>query len=404
VRVEESGAEMAAETGTQGEYEDFYARLLHLWSQFENALQDIKPFKSDETRVIDVMATMRCLISSEKVRRMEEDAILSLLASVYKLREILCPVDLEKLYRLLTPNHAAGEAMKDKDVWLLLGSTGAGKTTTIQFLAGTTFEEVEVDGSFHFKAASFPDPKLKDFHTSSGAASVTKTVQCFELQVDGKSIVLCDVPGFGDTKGTEDIANAFGVIQAIQCAKSVRPILVLSADGGGGRFSALKEVLGTIALLMGGEAHPDTLKTFGYLFTKYEEKYKTLLHKQFAAVKRDAKENVSSYLSVLDDMVTKTNPEAHIVLPLEGDPNVLLQSLLSEYQGPTLDPKHSFSPFVSEPALVKLQLQLQYTKTNLESALSKKHFNVSKELLEQLSLLAGVLPEAGGIFRACKEQ
>ena len=55
-------------------------------------------------------------------------------------------VDFPKLVKLMQNSQHAGDCIEGRDVILLCGETGAGKTTTLQFLVGTSFEEMEVDG------------------------------------------------------------------------------------------------------------------------------------------------------------------------------------------------------------------------------------------------------------------
>jgi hypothetical protein len=52
---------------------------------------------------------------------------------------------------------------------------------------------------------------------------------------------LCDTPGFFDTAGAAvDIANGIGMINAIKRAKSVKPIIVVSAKMVGEKFEGIK--------------------------------------------------------------------------------------------------------------------------------------------------------------------
>ena len=73
--------------------------------------------------------------------------------------------------------------------------------------------------------------------------SVTRTMQSIPITTtDGKGVILCYSPGFNDTDGVEiDIADAFGMIQSIHCAKKVKFVLILSKNGIGDRFYAISK-------------------------------------------------------------------------------------------------------------------------------------------------------------------
>ncbi len=52
---------------------------------------------------------------------------------------------------------------------------------------------------------------------------------------------LCDTPGFFDTSGAVvDIANGVGMINAVKVAKTVKPIVVISASMVGEKFEGIK--------------------------------------------------------------------------------------------------------------------------------------------------------------------
>jgi len=386
-------------TEEKNEKSECVDRLQLLWTIFLSTVEDLEPVMSRDAKVIDLLQeTGKILIEAKKESStLELEAVTTLLETVSELLEMLRPVDLNKLYKLLSLNQRAGDCMEDKDVLLFLGDSGAGKTTTIQFLAGASFDRVEVDGRFHLRAVTFPNSKLREFKTSSGTESVTKSVQCCEVKVDGESTLLCDVPGFNDTEGAEvDMANGLGIIRAIQRAKSVKLVLVVSKTGMGDRFSTFLQTLDTITRLMGENADAETLKAFSYVFTKFKDDYKSLLHKQFSSYKKHQKGlgNGKLFLALLDDIISKTNPEANIVSPLDGDAAKLLKHLWSENDAVGLDPKDAFSAFISESANNKLRLQLTHTRTNLQKAISCKRYDIVEHYLDELNNLAEVLREA----------
>ena len=322
--------------------------------------------------------------------------IIILIENVSKLLHIVNPVDLEKLVRLMKINEKAGTSFEDKDIVLLCGSTGSGKTTTLHFLAGTTFREEEVDGFFHLQPIGYADPAVARFKTSCGRDAMTSSLQATSVTVDGKELIICDIPGFGASQDVEeDIANGLGIVRAIHRAKTVRPVLVLSREGMGDRFTAFSETLSSVTRLIGNSESVD-LKPFNYVFTKYEKRHRTCMCRQFILIRkrpRAEEEGKTMFKSFVDDIIQKTTPEAKIVLPMEGSPQELLRGILNDEYIVT-EPKQYFVPFVSDSALRKLKLQLQITLRDVMSALVDEEFSLAVYRMQQLSDLALVLPEA----------
>ena len=233
--------------------------------------------------------------------------VLLLAEAIPKLLNIVQPVDLEMLIDLMKKSHQAGDTMESKDVVLLLGSAGSGKTTTLHYLAGTSFAEVEVDGFFHLQPTSFVDPSVAGYKTSCSRDAVTKTIQTAQVNMGGVDIVICDTPGFGEHEGVEeDIANGLGIVRALHRAKNVRPLLVLSREGMGDRFSAFSETLTSATRLIGNaESAELLLAPFNYVFTKYEKRHRTSMCRQFILIKKrpraDDEEN-PMFQSFVDDV------------------------------------------------------------------------------------------------------
>ena len=81
----------------------------------------------------------------------------------------------------------------------------------------------------------YPNNALNNVITSSEAESETRYITPISVNLkdiggyDDKNVIICDSPGFGDTAGAEvDIANGYGIIEAIKECKSVRPVFLFS--------------------------------------------------------------------------------------------------------------------------------------------------------------------------------
>jgi hypothetical protein len=137
----------------------------------------------------------------------------------------------------------------------MLGASGSGKSTTIQYLSGMKMGRTKEFEGFPGHIAptiearkSCTNEGLLGVRSSPLTRSETKAIRVVSAtKVDtGDMIYLCDTPGFGDTRSPAiDIANGIGLANAVQQAKSVRPIVCVSQDSGD-RLKSVCEVLSTL--------------------------------------------------------------------------------------------------------------------------------------------------------------
>ena len=394
-----------------------YIKQLKHYGNLLKKQRDRFPTDQDNKLLMDIFTTIQAAVeqhhqqqdsssfsSSSEISSQTVAPLLELVSQLWKSVQV---IDLDRLIELLHKNHIAGDAMEDQDVVVFLGAAGSGKTTCLHYLAGTMFEETEVDGFCHMQPKCVADPILATYETSSGRDTVTRTLQTAQIEYHGHTLVLCDTPSITDAEGSEeDIAHGLGLVRAIQRAKTVRPVLVVSRDGMGGRGknSVLSETLSSLATLMrggGDDANDDTtidFRPFQYVFTKYEEHHKTAIHKQFQAIWKQPHAEpgkVGLVRSCVDCIVQKTTPYANIVLPLEQKPVHLLNTLVLPTQPVVENPRDTFQVFASTEALEKLDVQLQITLGDMTQALVRADYSVALYRLKQMKALAEFLPEAG---------
>jgi energy-coupling factor transporter ATP-binding protein EcfA2 len=319
-----------------------------------------------------------------------------LIEAITKLLRFLQPIDLERLIELMKINQIAGDKMDGKEVILLLGSVGSGKTTTLHVMAGTSFVETEEDGFSHLQPNSFLDPNVSGYTTSYARDATTKALQTVQVSIDGRNFVVCDTPGLGDIEDFEqELANGLGIVRALHRARSVRPVLVLSREGMGDRFSDFSETIRSFTRLI-GKPTAVHLKPMNYIFTKYEKRHRNLLCRQFILMKKRPRgdaEEADIFRMFVDDIIQKTTPVAQVALPMEDGPHTLLHSILME-RFCVLQPREYFVPSVSDAALRKLKLQLQIILRDVVTSLSEDDYAFAEYRMDQLTRLAVVLPEA----------
>jgi predicted GTPase len=152
----------------------------------------------------------------------------------------LQPFDLHEYEKLVREGFKAAEQVKGKTLVLLLGATGAGKSTTTHYLCGSTMKQ---EGHY-FNPVEIRNKVLKEnpdlIATSHvGGQSCTRYVAAVpvhlkndhHLEIDAE-LLLMDAPGYGDLAGAEvDISNSQSIVEAVSHAKEVRLLILVSKMG-----------------------------------------------------------------------------------------------------------------------------------------------------------------------------
>lgn len=148
-----------------------------------------------------------------------------------------------------------GTDLQGNETIVLLGDTGAGKSTATYFMFGSTFNDyfkIEKKKHFGFISTDAEIPLTFDVNKwpeilngkvviSSKSTSETQIVSSFDLNdsmvkekfVDHgfkNPVLVCDTPGFADTSGGKQaLINATAITKSLRTAGEVRPVVVLPA-------------------------------------------------------------------------------------------------------------------------------------------------------------------------------
>ena len=148
------------------------------------------------------------------------------------------------------------ERVRGKDVVLIIGKTGTGKSTLIQGIAGkklhSAVHATTCFGKTVKKSVFEAEEALPGFEIGHAKTSMTKHINYYvHQQVDTttqeeEEVVYIDSPGFEDTDGTEmDIATSVMMSQVAKQCKSLRFVILINyasllEDRGGAMRSVLK--------------------------------------------------------------------------------------------------------------------------------------------------------------------
>ncbi|ETO33243.1 hypothetical protein RFI_03864 [Reticulomyxa filosa] len=308
--------------------------------------------------------------------------------------------DINLMLELVDEAEKAAIQIKDQNVILLLGGTGAGKSTCIHFLAGSVMQEKLVDGKPHIAPVQVKNKALHRVSTSSKAASETRYITAVPIDLKEMGIlgakgnvILCDTPGFEDTNGPEvDVANGIGIIRALQQCKSVKPVVLISYVALGHRMSCVKELARTlVGIIPSIENH---ISAFSYVFTKLPKEQKTFMHAlakdTYNAMENDPDEG---YKAILLDIARKTKKEVIAPDLIHDSPSDLLEELI-DLKNFITHPEDVFCPFLSEASKSAVSLQVKKHKENILLAFQRGDYNIAKIKLDELARLNSVLKNA----------
>lgn len=152
---------------------------------------------------------------------------------------------IEKLYQLISQgNKRIGDQRKDKAI-LIMGETGAGKSTLALLFAGKALRAVNKAGSLVVEEVNPEATGSEDgdiVKISHKKVSQTK----IPSQVTSESgLVVWDCPGFGDLgrEPIQDIANAFYIQRLFETSKELKLVLAVSWYDMQGRSGQLLKIV-----------------------------------------------------------------------------------------------------------------------------------------------------------------
>ena len=311
-----------------------------------------------------------------------------------RLLKLLRPFNIQEALRLAELTQGTEYTIANQSVILLLGVTGAGKSTTAHFLAGSEMQKQKVKDLTHIAPINSTSNTLHKVTVSAEARSETKHITAIPVNHKGKTFYICDTPGFEDTSGPEvDISNGIGLIKALQKCKQVRLVVILSYSSIGDRMTGLKSIANTLVKML-----PDIKshkKAISYYFTKFPKSEESNIEAMIGNIERNLtpeEKADESFNILLKDLESKSSKgkDCKAIDPLQnGASDNCLKDLVT---GKFIEqPDKAFQEFLPEKSMQVLNQQVIKDQTNILRAAEQRNYLYAGYLLRNLKDLSTLL-------------
>ena len=304
--------------------------------------------------------------------------------------------------------------------------TGAGKSTTIHFLAGSTMKQDLKTG--HIYPTQIPNIaalKNKIVTNFSMTESVTRFIAAVPANLESagiklrgpnakKKIAIVDTPGFDDASGAEvDVANGLGIIKAVSQANSVRILLVIGSDDvKGHRMQGAKNLCYTLASILNNyTSHLDAVSVIvtkivapevnntspADEINKCNNKYlKTLFEAALDEMEEHGEDRYAAVVELFDHFVKLCKNNEIIALnPLQANRTDVLEKLFKKQDYWIIEPQTEFNGFVTPASRDRIREQIAKIMQIIEKC--PENYQLVGNKLSQLKQLNEILQDKGMI-------
>lgn len=288
-------------------------------------------------------------------------------------------LDIEKVVKLVHLHKSHYLKLRDQKIVLLLGETGAGKSTTINFLAGKSFQKHTTGSEL------MCDDCLSQFKIGHDVVSETRYLQSLEIE----GLKLCDAPGFCDTSGPNvAISNAIAITNVLKNSLSVVILVLIPLPsmkaGRGNLFRKLMEVMFTFMPTL--ISHMNSIVP---IFTRDDAKQgiefiKKTLEKEKVKLEFNKQPDLLLFLDHLIANIDLHGPNI-IVHPETQTPENLLQRLKSATYITNVD---EFSLAITNENVNDIEQYCVDVERKVETALQQDSLQDACVLLKRVSIFA----------------
>lgn len=372
-------------------------------------------FVGDNDNPIVVIATDGLLLGEAEEKKEASDNISMAASDEFSFSSMECedeedyidgyvnlggPFDMDLLRSCIEKGSRVLQQVEGKDVVLVLGKTGVGKSLFIQGVAGKKIVQVhhatEVSGRTVYRNVYEAEDPLIGFDIGHKKVSETRSINCFTHAgaAQGKrDTIYLDSPGFEDTAGAEvDIATSIMLTQVARKAASLKFVVLVNfasliEDRGGAMRAVLK-----LAHTFVSDFDLDK-KSFMFLFTHASDidisgsvaaTKSRLVNELICILDGTDDPDVKTMLKFMNKSLEKKYPFVDVIHPLMSDFKQLSYFIETKL-GSIKFPAKTVNCGLTHHAEMKLVGQLQHMLLKLSGLLQNKAFSdADTECLTQI--------------------
>ena len=234
-------------------------------------------------------------------------------------------IDVAELSRMVEKGQSDIRNLQDKNVVLVLGKTGVGKSTFIQLLNGAKIRRNDIGDSVY---CAVEDEKfLHDFPIGYERKSETKLIRSYAHTPSG--LVFCDMPGYKDTDSFHvDISAAVWINDIARVAKSLRIIVLIQGttlyDDKGEPFRDLMNLLTKLSKNNPESIAPSLMVFFTHMSDQFpNEQDETAVLKQIGQeiyqISKAKNHSKNVLMKLLRDFITLKTGNVRVLNPVSTD-------------------------------------------------------------------------------------
>ncbi|NMS89210.1 ATP-binding protein [Clostridioides difficile] len=278
---------------------------------------------------------------------------------------------LDEITLLLDEGKVAINKAQGQNLILVLGGTGCGKSTAINYLAGCVMKEVE-DEDTGTSYVECLDPVAE---IGSGAVSQTLYPNIVDMRkpVEGMNAKLCDTAGFSDNRGVaHDISAAVSLGEVFKNSASICAVIVLipEADILDSRLTKVLDLFQQLNMCL----HKDNFKgSITFFISKSflgrtEKQLYNIIRKKYEQLCESSESNIDEKAWLFEELLKDNGKNIHLCKPLIPDERETLLKKALELDE-VKDKTSAFQYPISADARLVLDTLIKEIQSNIVSSL-----------------------------------